>query len=289
MEKSRLALELLPESWRREAAEGPWGQAEEIRLRIGRRPTLLEGGAEQPFCRSIVTRELLQRILEKATGASMHAAVQSLSEGYVNYRGLRIGVCGEAVVREGRVCAFHQVSSLSVRIPRECRGIFRETVETWLRQGFENTLVCAPPGGGKTSALRELIRSLSEGGIRIGVADERNELAALDREGNGFDLGRCTDVITGVGKREAAMMLLRGMNVQVAAMDEVTAGRDEQVMEDLAGCGVGLLASIHGRDGRDLRMRESGRRLLEGGYFSRLLCIEVRNGIRHYRMERLDK
>ncbi len=287
MEKSDLALELLPEAWRGDAVQGPWQRAEEIRLRIGKAPTLLAGGVEKPFRSAPVTREDLRRILEKATGASMHASAQSLSEGYVNYRGLRIGVCGEAVVREGRVCAFHQLSSLAVRIPRECRGHFRETVQRWLQRGYENTLVCAPPGAGKTTALRELIRALSEGGYRIGVADERNELAALDGEGKGFDLGRCTDVITGVGKQVAAMMLLRGMNVQILAMDEITAEQDEKVLEELSGCGVGLLASVHGRDERDLRMRESSGRLLEGGFFVNLLRIEVHEGLRHYSLERL--
>ena len=287
MEKSRLALELLPEPWRRDAASMPWQQAEEIRLRMGQLPSMLVDGRETAFHFAAVTREDLFKILEKATGASMHASVHSLSEGYVNYRGLRVGVCGEAILREGRACAFHQISSLAVRIPRECRGVFRETVELWLRHGFENTLVCAPPGVGKTTALRELIRALSNGGIRIGVADERNELAALDRDGTGFDLGRCTDVITGVGKREAARMLLRGMNEQIVAMDEITAGQDETVLEDLAGCGVGLLASVHGRHERDLRMRESSRRLLEGGLFTRLLCIEENRGVRRYSMERI--
>lgn len=288
MEKSRLALELLPEAWRRDAANMPWQQAEEIRVRVGQRPSMLVYGREQAFRSAVISREDLRRILEKATGASMHASVQSLSEGFVNYRGLRVGVCGEAVLREERICAFHQISSLAVRIPRECRGLFRETVDLWLRHGFENTLVCAPPGVGKTTALRELVRALSDGGIRIGVADARNELAAFDRDGTGFDLGRCTDVITGVGKREAAWMLLRGMNEQIVAMDEITAGQDETVLEELAGCGVGLLASVHGRNERDLRMRESSRRLLKSGLFTRLLCIEEHRGVRKYSMERID-
>ena len=160
-------------------------------------------------------------------------------------------------------------------------------MEDWLRFGFENTLICAPPGAGKTTALRELIRALSQGGMRIGVADERNEIAALDLDGMGFDLGPCTDVYTGVRKGEAAMMLLRGMNVQILAMDEITAKRDELVLDELSGCGVGLLASVHGKDREDLAMRTGTGRILERGFFRKLLRIEERNGKRLYTLEKL--
>ena len=281
-------MELLPASWRREAQGRDWPRAEEIRLREWQRPTLLIDGRERSFRGDAVRREDLQKILEKATGASLHAASQSLSEGFVNYRGLRIGVCGNAVLREGRLCSFYSLSSLAVRIPRECRGLCRESVERWLNRGFENTLICAPPGAGKTTVLRELIRALSEGGLRIGVADERNELAAFDRDGRGFDLGPCTDVYSGVRKGQAAMMLLRGMNIQILAMDEITAKRDEQLLDELAGSGVGLLASVHGRDRDELWQRPGTRSILERGLFVNLLRIEERGGTRLYSLERLQ-
>lgn len=287
MDKRELALELLPSNWRKDVLTAAWPGAEEIRLRLGQKPTLLVDGREQAFRQEAVRREDLQKILEKATGASLHAAGQCLAEGFVNYRGLRIGVCGNAVLREDRLCGFYSLSSLAVRIPRECIGLCREIAEDWLRYGFENTLICAPPGAGKTTVLRELIRALSQGGMRIGVADERNELASLDRGGTGFDLGPCTDVYTGVRKGEAAMMLLRGMNVQVLAMDEITAKRDEQVLDELFGCGVGLLASIHGKDREDLEKRAGTGRLLQRGFFRKLLRIEERNGKRLYTLEKL--
>ena len=106
MDKRDLALELLPCAWRDAAQKTGWAEAEEVRLRLGRAPALLLAGSERVFRQELVTEEQLRRILEKATGASMHAAVQGLSEGYVSYRGLRIGVCGTAVTREGKVSEF---------------------------------------------------------------------------------------------------------------------------------------------------------------------------------------
>ena len=195
MDKRREALELLPASWRGSVERLDWDKAEEIRLRVGRRPSLLSSGKEAEFREDTVSEEDLQRILEKATCASMHTAAPSLAAGYVEYKGVRVGVCGAALSREGKICAFRSLSSLAIRIPRECRGICAEAIGRLLQEGFCSTLVLGAPGAGKTTALRELIRRLADSGLRVGVADERNELSAMESGGFAFDLGRCSDVL----------------------------------------------------------------------------------------------
>ena len=287
MDKEALALSLLPAHWR-EAVGLRIREAEEIRLRTGRRPSLLLRGEELPFSRDGVTETDLLRILEKATGASLHAAQSSLSEGFVNFRGIRIGVCGMAAMKEGQSCVFHRVSSLVVRIPRECRGICREQIDALLREGFQNTLVVGPPGAGKTTALREMIRRLSDNGYRVGVADERNELASLDEAGQAFDLGRCTDALIGLPKERATLMLLRGMNPLIIAMDEITREEDAGAIAQICGCGVGILASAHAGCKEDLWKRPAYRQLLDRGFFSRLLFVRAEKAGREYRLEVFD-
>ena len=287
MDKEALALSLLPAHWR-EAVGLRIREAEEIRLRTGRRPSLLLRGEELPFSRDGVTETDLLRILEKATGASLHAAQSSLSEGFVNFRGIRIGVCGMAAMAEGKTSVFRHVSSLAVRIPRECRGICREQIDALLREGFQNTLVVGPPGAGKTTALREMIRRLSDNGYRVGVADERNELASLDESGQAFDLGRCTDALIGLPKERATLMLLRGMNPLIIAMDEITREADAGAIAQICGCGVGILASAHAGCKEDLRKRPAYRQLLDRGFFSRLLFVRAENAGREYRLEVFD-
>ncbi len=286
MDKRRLALELLPAAWRADAERSEWDKAEEIRLRLGKAPSLLAEGKEREFRQEEVREEDLQKILEKATCASMHAAAPSLAEGFVDYRGLRVGVCGAAVSREGRISAFRSITSLAVRIPRECRGICDEAICRLLREGFRNTLIVGPPGAGKTTVLREMIRRLSDSGLRIGVADERNELASLSAGGPAFDLGRCSDVICGLPKADAAMMLLRAMNPQILAMDEISAVRDTEALRRVSGCGVGLLASIHGADSEELRRLSNCRELLNQGFFTWLLSVRQNREERVYSLER---
>ena len=288
MDSLKCAMELLPSNWRQACESYKACGLEEIRLRTGRKPTALLADGEHPFADEPVSEEILLRVLEKATGASIHTAAPALSEGYLNYRGLRIGVCGTAVMKERTFSGFRRISSLAIRIPRECREICKTEKEFLLREGFRNTLIIGRPGDGKTTALRELIRFFSDKGYRIGVSDERNELAAVDGSGPQFDLGRTSDVVTGVPKVEGAMMLLRGMNPQILAMDEISHEKDLDAIRQIVGCGVSLLVSAHGSDLAELKKRRGYRELLEQGVFSFLLRVERFGRDRRYDLNTID-
>lgn len=281
------ALYMLPEHIR-QAAEPYRGQAvEEIRLRLGRRPSLLMAGRELELPLERSGAQELQRVLERATGASMHSVRPAMSEGYISYMGLRIGLCGTAVLQGGEMAGFKNFSSLAIRIPRQCAGICDELIREIYRNGFENTLIISKPGGGKTTALRELIRRLSDTGIRFSVVDERNELSATDESAPQFDLGRHSDVMVGVPKAQGAMMLLRGMNPQVIAMDEITRQQDLDAISQIFGCGVGLLASAHAASGDELLRRPLYKELMELRIFKYLITINCHEGKRSYTTERI--
>ena len=111
--------------------------------------------------------------------------------------------------------------------------------------------------------------------------------AAFDGGAAQFDLGRRSDVITGAPKDAAAMILLRGMNPEIIAMDEITKGEDAQVLMDIYGCGVGLLASAHAAGTDELKKRPVYRGLLEQGIFRHAVVISLEKGERRYRTERL--
>lgn len=287
MDSLERAAALLPESMRRQAAER-CGRAEELRLRVGRRPTALIDGVEREFGGPEVTGDDLRAVLERATGASLHTAAQALAQGYLSCGGLRIGVCGVAAVQEGRITGFRAFSSLAIRIPRQCRGVCDALTDRLYAAGFESTLVISPPGGGKTTALREIVRRLSDAGTRVAVVDERNELSATENGRPRFDLGRDSDVLVGVGKAEGAMLLLRTMNPQVIAMDEISGKEDIDAAAQICGCAVGLLASAHASSAEELRMRPLYRMLLELGLFRNLVVISGTGDMRRYRTERIE-
>ena len=94
-------------------------------------------------------------------------------------------------------------------------------------------------------------------------------------------------MITGAPKDAAAMILLRGMNPEIIAMDEITKGEDAQVLMDIYGCGVGLLASAHAAGTDELKKRPVYRGLLEQGIFRHAIVISLEKGERRYRTERL--
>ena len=92
MDAFREACALLPASLGQALSRGRFDRAEEIRLRIGQPPTALIGGAELRIRDKEFEQDELIRLLEKATGASLHSSMQSMRNGYISWYGLRIGL-----------------------------------------------------------------------------------------------------------------------------------------------------------------------------------------------------
>ena len=271
-------------------------RAEELRLRVGWPPAVLYPEGEEPLGRTgePVTPELLRLVLEIATCASVHTALERIRSGFFTLQGgHRIGLCGSAVVREGQVCALSHLSSLSIRVARERIGASDGVLDKlWGLDGLESTLILSPPGCDKTTLLRDLIRAVSEGEgcppLRVGVADERGELAGVWQGTPQLSVGRHTDVMDGCPKEVGLLSLLRGMNPQVLAADEITAPEDCQALMTAANCGVALLCTAHGARLEDLEARSVYRPLLQDRIFRKLVRISRdTGGRRRYQVETL--
>jgi len=272
------AVELLPYNLRAPARlidEADKAAAEEFRFRMGQSPAIVLPEGERPFATGQVTAKELTAVLEIASAVSAHAVRDSMKRGYITAKGgFRVGLGGQTVIRDGEVSGFLHLSSAAIRVTKEIPGVADSFLPQLKDQGvLQSTLILSPPGGGKTTVLRDLIRRCSHDGQRVAVADERGELAALRDGAPQMDVGPRTDVLTGCPKAEAVLMLLRAMNPEIIAMDEITAPADTGALEHAANCGVTLLATAHGQGLEDLKRKPMYRRLFRKGLFQRLLVV----------------
>lgn len=280
MDSFGIAAGLLPEHLRT-GLEGIKGIApEELRLRCGKPLTVTCGTEEYPVSTPGVTAKDLSHVLEKATDASLHSAISTLKYGFLPYKGLRIGVCGKAVMKDGELVAFSSFRSLVIRIPRPFAGDLSEIASSLCGENFQNTLIVSPPGIGKTTALRELVHLISDQGCTVAVVDEREEIFPAGET----DIGAHTDVLTGTDKLSGAMMLLRTMGPQVIALDEISRTEDIRAAAEIFGCGVGILATAHGTGLEDMKKRMEYRELFAMNVFRNLLKISVNGADRQYEL-----
>ncbi|MCI8913059.1 MAG: stage III sporulation protein AB [Lawsonibacter sp.] len=291
------AVQALPLRLRREALSLPEGdrdRAEELRLRVGWPMTVLVEGRERSLGGPPVERGELDQLVEIASRASLHTVLDQVRRGYLTMEGgHRIGLCGTAVLREGEIHSLRNLSSANLRIARQVRGAAAPVLDRLCPGGrLAGTLILAPPGQGKTTLLRDLIRSVSEGEgccpLRVALADERGEVAAMYNGQPQLEVGRRTDVTEGCPKDQGLMLLLRAMNPQVLAVDEITAPEDVRALSAAVGCGVTLLASAHGEGRAGLECRALYRPLLEEGMFRFLVRIHREGERRVYTVEELN-
>ena len=287
----RAAL-LLPHNLRERARElkrEERASCEEFRLRLGYPASVVMPEGERSIGGDPVTKRELGFVLEAATGASVHSASSRLAEGFITAKGgFRVGLCGAVGLSGGEPGGFTSVSSAAIRISREHKGACVPIIDSVYSGGeVRSTLIISPPGAGKTTLLRDLVRYISDaaGGPRVGLCDERSEIAAFFEGEPTMDVGRRTDVLDGCPKARAVSMLLRSMNPGVIAIDEITAEEDAEAMTRAAHCGVKLIATAHAASRTELAERPIYRALLASGVFEELIIIRKLGGRRSYLRE----
>ena len=299
MENSDSFLYLFPVYLRR-----LWGQAireyrrlEEIRLRVGKPviARLHEGeyflDGQGYFTKNIEEAYFLDgREMEDIWAWICHdspyAYEDEVKQGFLTVSGgHRIGVAGQVVVEEdGRVRTLKYIASLNIRIAHERRGCADALLPRLYEAGnLCNTLLISPPGCGKTTLLRDIIRQVSDGnrfanGLTVGVVDERSEIAGSYMGIAQNDVGIRTDVLDACPKIYGMMMLIRSMAPQVVAIDELGGMEDVEAMRRVASCGCKLLATVHGSGPGDVENKAFMRELLKEGLFSRYVILHKNNG-----------
>lgn len=263
-------LHLLPMGLRGQVDRQGKDRAQELRLRLGEPPELVTEG-ESVFLEGNSRREDLEYVIAAASRFSPWAA-QTLAQGYLTADGgHRIGVCGQALCREGHITGIGRVTSLCIRVARDIPDIGKTA-----DQGG-SMLILGAPGWGKTTLLRDVIR----------LRSRREPVCVVDRRGElfptGFLRGPRTDVLEGCPNGEGVMMALRTMSPRCIAVDEITQEADCQALVQAANCGVDLLATAHASSAEEYGMRELYRPLRN--IFDRLAVLKPD---KTYTLERME-
>jgi len=278
----------LPETVRRALSEylaGCRDTPREIRLRTGR-PLHLVTSRGDVFLEVQITGADIKRGMELVTGCSVYAVEDHLREGFVTLPGgHRVGIAGTAVTAGGKLRTFRDISAMNYRVAFEMMGASGPVLPYLFSQDAEflSTLILSPPNCGKTTFLRDVVRTLSDGdGIskayRVCLVDERSEVAACHGGAARNSVGVRTDVLDGCPKAQGIMIGIRALSPEVVATDEIGRPEDAEAIFEAVTAGVRVVATAHAKSVDEAMERPSLGGVLLKGAFSRAVVLSDRFG-----------
>ncbi|GIP20223.1 stage III sporulation protein AA [Paenibacillus sp. J22TS3] len=273
-------------------------QLEEIRIREGRALEVNASGryyfvtesgelSRDPGTAYKPGREDTHRLLDQITNHSLYTMEEELRRGFITVSGgHRIGLAGRTVLSGGRVEHIRDISGFNMRIAREVRGIGDAVLPQLLdfkHRSVKHTLILSPPQQGKTTLLRDLARQISLGswgnpeakwpGLKVGIIDERSEIAGSKRGVPSFDVGPRTDVMDACPKAEGIMMMIRSMSPDVLIVDEIGRQEDVEALAEALHAGVRVIATAHGSEVGELMHRPSLAKLVDPPFFQMYVVL----------------
>ncbi|MBP3337828.1 MAG: stage III sporulation protein AA [Lachnospiraceae bacterium] len=261
-----------------EISKGFEDTLEEINVRVNKPVILRVGGENGPseiVTDYVVGQGNIKEMLGFISNFSMYAYEEEVREGYITIKGgHRVGISGKIVMDDEKVKTIKNISSINIRVARQIKGCADEIINNLMINGFENTLIISPPCKGKTTLLREMVRLLSDRyNYKLGLVDERGEIAACHMGIPQNDVGIRTDVMDGCKKDKGITMLVRSMSPEIVAVDELGNESDVKAIFMAGSYGRGILATIHGNSVKSVLNKGFMKELDKESFFKKFIVI----------------
>lgn len=235
-----------------------------------------------------VTQNQIIKTLELMSENSIYAYQDEIKNGFITLKGgHRVGITGKTVMEGLYVKNIRDISGLNIRVSREVLGCSSKVIRYLIRNSSDiyNTLIISPPQCGKTTMLRDISRFLGDGdkqhgfkGVKVGIVDERSELAACYKGVAQKRVGLRTDVLDGCPKVVGMIMMLRSMSPDVIITDEIGNIGDKDAIMQVVNAGVRVITTAHGYSISDLKTRREVLSLIEEKVFDRYIVLNNKDG-----------
>ncbi len=257
----------------------PLSGTAEIRLRAGRPAVCVNIFGEMRVCSPPFSGREIADCFAEICRYSVYSFEEEIARGFVTLDGgHRVGICGTAVTKNGKITTIKDISGLNIRIAHQILGCADELYRKAFSDGPHSLLLAGKPLCGKTTVLRDLARQLGEH-RRVVLIDSRGELSASVGGIPTLDIGLNTDALCGCGKSEGIMLALRSLSPEIIICDEI--GNDGAAIEQAVFCGVKVIASAHSGSIEELKQRPSTRGLVP--IFERVALLGERGRLLDYR------
>ena len=260
---------------------------EEIRLRINC-PIILKFNKNEKVLNTIIFQQDIKECIQYICENSIYAYQNEINQGFITIRGgHRVGITGECVIENNKVINISYIYSLNYRISKQIIGAANEILKYIINKNNNevlSTLIISPPGAGKTTILRDLVRQLSQGienlkfnGKNIGVVDERSEIAAMYKGIPQNDLGIRTDILNNIPKAIGIEMLIRSMSPDIIIADEIGNLDDVKAINYAMTCGIKGIFTAHGSSLNDINSKEYLNQLIKQNLVDSLIFLDKSN------------